>query len=305
MGSTTLVDLLDLWGIDLRKAASSPVRVLRHGCDDDVPRRLYNLGIQYLECYQAAQKRRVFGDAKILVSFINTQGREAEFVGVYNVHGCERGSVDPPFAEKLPEDLLGKCRSNYHYILTRDPVFDHFKGCVRIEWDKMPNRWCRRNQDANMKVVAVKGASGQWQVPDGREALLDLGIVPTEGEPDSEESGSYKEGARRLKTHLSIERSGALVRESKAQFKKTHGRLRCQACRFDFLDVYGEDYIECHHTIPVHKLPSDGSTRPEDVVLLCSNCHRMIHRRKEWMSVDQLIALLAGRRSEVSPKSIS
>jgi predicted HNH restriction endonuclease len=84
-----------------------------------------------------------------------------------------------------------------------------------------------------------------------------------------------------------------LIRGSKARFKELKGRLFCEACGFDFMAVYGEDYTECHHTIPVHRLPSNGFTCIEDVALLCSNCHRMIHRHKEWMSVGQLISLLA------------
>jgi hypothetical protein len=218
-----------------------------------------------------------------------------EFVGVYRVHECEEDIVYPPFADRLPKDLLERCRSRYRYILTRNKEFDQFRDCIRIEWDMRTNIWVRQHLDANMKVIGVKGSSGQWLAPGGRESLVNLGIVPAADESGCEEAGPYKEGGRSLKSHYSIERNGALIRESKDRFKKLHGRLFCQACKFDFLAVYGEDYIECHHTIPVHKLPSDGSTRPEDVALLCSNCHRMIHRRKEWMSVDQLCSLLAAK----------
>jgi hypothetical protein len=244
MSHATLIDLLDLWGIDLRKGAAVPVRVLRHARDNDVPRRLYNLGIEEFERYQAAQRILKFGDAKILVSFINTEGHEANFVGVYRVHGCTEGKVDPPIPERLPQDLLERCSSRYHYFLTRDAGFDQFRGRIRIEWDKLENRWVRQHQDANRKIVAVKGPSGEWLVPDGREFLLNLGIVPTEDGADFDGLGSYEEGGRSLKSHFTVERNGALIRESKARFKKHYGRLYCQACEFDFLRVYGEDYIE-------------------------------------------------------------
>jgi hypothetical protein len=124
MSNATLIDLLDLWGIDLRVGASVPVMVVRHGRDSDGPRRLYNLGIEQFERYQAAQKTRKFGDAKILVSFINTERLEADFVGVYRVHGHVKGNADSPIPERLPKDLLERCSSNYYYSLTRDTEFD-------------------------------------------------------------------------------------------------------------------------------------------------------------------------------------
>lgn len=294
---TTLIDLLDLWGFDLRVGASSPVRILRHAGQEGVPRRLYGLGIDEFESYQASQKKLVFGDAKILVSFIKTEGYEADFIGVYRVHGHQEGRTSSPLPKRLPEELAQFCTSRYHYSLARDTEFDQFRGRIRIEWDKQENRWFRQNLDANRRIVAVKDPTGKWVTPTGRESLLNLKVVPAVEQSDLDWPSSYKEGGRNLRSHSAIERNGTLIRDSKARFKKLHGRLFCQACEFDFLAVYGEDYIECHHTIPVHKLPSNGFTSIEDVALLCANCHRIIHRRREWMSIDQLVSLLANRKS--------
>ena len=294
--SATLIELLDSWGIDLRDGASAPVRVLRHAGDDGAPHRFYDLGSEEFEWYQGCQKTRIFGDARILVSFIKTEGYEANFIGVYHVHGLEEGRVDPAFAADLPKDMSDKCNCRYHYRLARDTDFDQFRGGIRIEWDKVESRWVRQHEDANRRIVAIKGISGEWLAPEGRGSLLQLGIMPGEDESPSYDFDIYKEGGRNLRSHFTIERNGALIRDSKARFKKLHGRLFCQACGFDFLNVYGEDYIECHHTIPVHRLPSNGFTSIDDVAFLCSNCHRMIHRRKEWISVDELRSLLDSRR---------
>lgn len=64
-------------------------------------------------------------------------------------------------------------------------------------------------------------------------------------------------------------------------------------CDFDFEDVYGElgkDFIEVHHTKPLSSLDQETIVNPqEDLVCLCSNCHRMIHRRRDKiLSVDEL-----------------
>ena len=63
-----------------------------------------------------------------------------------------------------------------------------------------------------------------------------------------------------------------------------HGK-QCKVCGFDFGEVYGErgkDFIEVHHLIPVSTLGGKTRVDPKnDMTVLCSNCHRMIHRRKE------------------------
>ncbi|MGM9534857.1 MAG: HNH endonuclease [Intestinibacter sp.] len=77
---------------------------------------------------------------------------------------------------------------------------------------------------------------------------------------------------------------------------KIHG-TRCMVCDFDFEEVYGElgkDFIEVHHTKPLFSLEHEVEVNPEeDLVCLCSNCHRMIHRRRDKiMSVEELKELI-------------
>jgi 5-methylcytosine-specific restriction protein A len=57
--------------------------------------------------------------------------------------------------------------------------------------------------------------------------------------------------------------------------------LVCEVCQFDFHAIYGErgdGYIECHHTQALETLEPGAKTHIRDLVLVCSNCHRMIHR---------------------------
>ena len=64
---------------------------------------------------------------------------------------------------------------------------------------------------------------------------------------------------------------------------KIHG-TRCQICGFDFNRVYGymgQDYIEVHHKKPLFSLEEEIIPNPEtDMITVCSNCHSMIHRKK-------------------------
>lgn len=64
---------------------------------------------------------------------------------------------------------------------------------------------------------------------------------------------------------------------------KIHG-TKCQICGFDFKKKYGyigENYIEVHHKKPLFSLDEELIPNPEtDMITICSNCHRMIHRKK-------------------------
>jgi 5-methylcytosine-specific restriction protein A len=67
----------------------------------------------------------------------------------------------------------------------------------------------------------------------------------------------------------------------------------CHCCDFDFEKVYGElgeGFIEVHHLIPLSSLEEEVIIKPEtDLICVCSNCHRMIHRRKnEVITPDEL-----------------
>lgn len=63
-----------------------------------------------------------------------------------------------------------------------------------------------------------------------------------------------------------------------------HGTTCC-ACNFNFEKFYGDrgkGYIEIHHNRPLSTLDEEVIINPEtDLVPVCSNCHKMIHRYKD------------------------
>ena len=108
------------------------------------------------------------------------------------------------------------------------------------------------------------------------------------------------EGRILTRVHRVRERNQGLVHLKKEQFQDTHaGHLYCEACRFDFADSYpehGEGFIECHHIKPLSQLQPNTQTSVEDLALLCANCHRMVHYRSPWLTMDGLSRLvLAGQ----------
>ena len=75
-----------------------------------------------------------------------------------------------------------------------------------------------------------------------------------------------------------------------------HGTT-CAVCGFDFEKVYGErgkGFIEVHHTEPLGSLSEEKIINPQtDLVPVCSNCHRIIHRRKDHvLSISEVKKLL-------------
>lgn len=83
-----------------------------------------------------------------------------------------------------------------------------------------------------------------------------------------------------------IEYYTAKYERSKANRDKAvslHG-TKCFGCGFDFEKSYGKrgkGYIEIHHIKPLYELETEVTIDPKtDLVPVCSNCHRMIHRKK-------------------------
>ena len=110
-----------------------------------------------------------------------------------------------------------------------------------------------------------------------------------------EETSSTVEGQAKYVRHKTRERDDAIVRDKKRDFVKKNGRLFCEACGFDFKNVYGSrgaGFIECHHNVPLHEDEGERITRLEDLTLLCSNCHRMVHRKKRWLTIAELRSIL-------------
>lgn len=105
-----------------------------------------------------------------------------------------------------------------------------------------------------------------------------------------EEGLEYPEGREAYKVHRYRERNRTLVQQAKARFIQIHGKLYCEACGINFEEKYGErgkGYIEAHHIKPVSEMKEGEKTRVEELAMLCSNCHRMIHR-KPFIRVSEL-----------------
>lgn len=81
---------------------------------------------------------------------------------------------------------------------------------------------------------------------------------------------------------------------------KAHG-YKCMACGFDFEEKYGElgkEFIEVHHVVPLSTRTEVVDINPEtDLICLCANCHRMVHRKKNYVpNLEELKAIIAAQK---------
>lgn len=114
-----------------------------------------------------------------------------------------------------------------------------------------------------------------------------IGYSTEEVEVEPDDTGGYIDGA--------ITRSVILKRERNPRNRllclKIHGEL-CGVCGDDPKQAYGNDLgaiLEVHHIEPLSEAQTPKIYNPkEDLIPLCPNCHRAIHKRKPAMLPSEL-----------------
>jgi 5-methylcytosine-specific restriction protein A len=111
------------------------------------------------------------------------------------------------------------------------------------------------------------------------------------GDDEDENNFIVKEGKVVYKLHKYIERNPKINKKKKDWYFNMYGKLDCEVCGFDYRVKYGElgeGFIECHHRVPLHLVDGETETSLKDLALVCANCHRMLHRDLETLSVEGL-----------------
>lgn len=118
--------------------------------------------------------------------------------------------------------------------------------------------------------------------------------------PDVDLPSAGTEGTARLVSHLRRERNRAIVEAKKAATLNATGRLCCEVCGFDFSATYGalgDGFCEVHHLAPLSAASESVTTTLDALAVLCSNCHRIIHRSTPMLSVAGLSKVVSRGRS--------
>lgn len=79
-----------------------------------------------------------------------------------------------------------------------------------------------------------------------------------------------------------------------------HWKYSCVVCGFNFENTYGKlgkNYIHVHHINQISSIKKEYEINPtEDLRPVCPNCHAMIHRNKEALTIEELKNILTKKR---------
>lgn len=207
--------------------------------------------------------------------------------------------------ENYPNEWPDASKNTLKYYL--EGRTDRATGRKKYNRNLKTNRWVvdSRNEDFPLLVFA-RNKKGDlfWyeglflyesiRVTEGNDQYFvlkrkDIDItIPELIEAELENATVSIEGKRVIRNHLSRERDPRIIKLAIQNAKRRYGKVICEVCGFDFEKRYGsrgKDFIEGHHKNPISESNGQVQTKVEDIALLCSNCHRMIHRQKPWLSI--------------------
>ncbi|AFH62298.1 HNH endonuclease [Paenibacillus caseinilyticus] len=214
-----------------------------------------------------------------------SEEKRNEVVYEYLFKGNTHRWIDEHTLELDPERSRGyQAMGILHHLGLKNAYKGLFKGISISEAIDLIEQECVE-YPADRKLYAPIISSLSGIKVNEREDEVTIGDV------QADEGKEYPEGKIAFVLHKKRERNPKLIKEAKRLFIRKHGRLFCEACKFDFQKVYGDrgiDFIEGHHKKLISEMDEGEKTKVEDITMLCSNCHRMIHR-KPLISVEALI----------------
>ena len=149
----------------------------------------------------------------------------------------------------------------------------HQRGVVEI-YRKSP-RWCFYSIFFEA-VPRFSGGVPRTLVDRSADFFGGIGSALHEMRRRGAEDFPVEISRKSIRKHLQRERSAAVAR-----FAKRRDQYICRICRFNFSTFYGilgRQFAEAHHVESVSKLREGVAVKPSDILTVCSNCHRMLHR---------------------------
>jgi hypothetical protein len=144
--------------------------------------------------------------------------------------------------------------------------------------------------------VLLEQAELLFGVLRARNARIGLEQVWTDLEPNEPETWlsfepPAREGLRKLVAHYARKRNRRIIAEKRRTVLDATGKLECEVCGFDFEFTYGplgKGFCEVHHKLPLGQAEKEVETNLEDLAIVCSNCHRIIHRDEPPIEITEL-----------------
>ncbi len=198
-------------------------------------------------------------------------------------HGVVTEECVPKGKVRHPERLYGSlwadprldppgARAGIHLNEVRLTPTESMVTRKQIESDKDLSR---------MAIIRVRRGTNFRLTPNEAKKIAQLWhSVPDDLEETGIAAFAAPEAMERYRKHRYRERNRELVDEAKRRFLREHGKLFCEVCRFWPFEKYGDmadSFIEVHHIKPISKMTPGEKTNVEDLMMICPNCHRLIH----------------------------
>ena len=246
-------------------------------------------------CKHGAEIYAVKIKNEVRVGWRNVYGKNSANMG--KIVARANGSIDlylhlDPNASLIGEDkpfvLAFRGNETDRDLGKRNLSESDFPDAV-FDWISCASKHCRKKH--NIPITASEAIRPAMIPP---AAVLATKPVP-QVDPDEE----FREGQRKLRIHHEIERNTKAIRQKKTLVLAEAGCLQCEVCAFDFFETYGEigkGFAECHHRTPIHTLIEESTITLDQLAIVCSNCHRMLHRTP-YLTTEQLRDLLFERET--------
>ena len=116
---------------------------------------------------------------------------------------------------------------------------------------------------------------------------ISLPNAPSVQQPDEEEEEKHRLEGRMTEARVMRRQRNQKARQ---QCLEASG-YKCYICGFNFEETYGEigkGFLEVHHIKPLATYDDEHPIPLSELCALCSNCHSMVHRKKEVLDVEEL-----------------
>lgn len=235
-----------------------------------------------------------------------TEIRRALLMELYD---CQGHAASPDFC-------YNKLVEYFETVLDEDDL----KG----PYHNSKNRWANTIQVTRNHLIAEglilstkQHRRNEWKLSEngvklGRELFIKAyeydpwaaKILTVENIPDAvvaqfqpnDEADTFPEGKVKYEIHTVKERNKKLVALKKKLAYDKNPLLPCEICGVSLKQKYGEageGIIEAHHVFPISLLTEETEIKLEDLILVCPNCHRMIHHKRPWLTADKIKLLLS------------
>ena len=208
-------------------------------------------------------------------------------IGRERLASYEAGRVPLPF--RIGEKVCDRWGINPFWLADgKDPQLDrHFFSVIEGTIKKSCSfRDAVKMASSETRAAIAKGAKKATAMPSaGIVVMRSTGVIPGE----TVEPGAYFDPSV---VRVAVDRR-ELDPFGRRECIERFGTV-CQVCGMQFEKVYGKigsDFIEIHHLFP-EASEQDNVDPAANLVPICSNCHRMIHRRSPMLSVQELKDIL-------------